>query len=38
VQAYRDAGIKTPMLSVTADREKAIETCLAIGARVGVRP
>jgi probable F420-dependent oxidoreductase len=38
VQAYRDAGVKTPMLSVTADREKAIEACLAIGAKVGVRP
>jgi probable F420-dependent oxidoreductase len=38
VQAYRDAGITTPMLSVTADEENAIKACQAIGARVGVRP
>jgi alkanesulfonate monooxygenase SsuD/methylene tetrahydromethanopterin reductase-like flavin-dependent oxidoreductase (luciferase family) len=37
VQAYRDAGITTPMLSVTADENRAIEACHAIGAKVGVR-
>jgi probable F420-dependent oxidoreductase len=38
VQAYRDAGITTPMILVIADREQAIESCLAIGAKVGARP
>jgi probable F420-dependent oxidoreductase len=37
VQAYRDAGITTPMLSVSADQATAIRVCHAVGAQVGVR-